>query len=284
MNFVLMGAREIAEKTIKSFQSKQILPSLVITMTGMLSQETIALLKDNNVKLLELTKFKKNTDLIISLIKENNIDMIMSVAFPFIIPEEILKTVKYPINLHTAALPKYRGVHPISAALLNDEKYQGTTVHFMKPEVDSGEIILQDFIEVKNEDTIITIKNHLIDLSIKLLLLAYNQIISNDFHKRKQVGEPIFAPKRTPGDSKTNFNNNSRYLHNFIRALADPYPNAFAKIEGSNEVINIKKSLSSNRAGVVLDKTESGKYVISTKDGVIVVELDKDVAIGSRLA
>ena len=52
------------------------------------------------------------------------------------------------INLHTALLPKYRGLMPTFWVLKNDEKYTGISVFFVDEGIDSGPIIVQKKIEI----------------------------------------------------------------------------------------------------------------------------------------
>ena len=47
------------------------------------------------------------------------------------------------INLHTALLPKYRGLMPTFWVLKNNEKYTGVSVFFVDKGIDSGPIIVQ---------------------------------------------------------------------------------------------------------------------------------------------
>ena len=56
------------------------------------------------------------------------------------------------INIHPSLLPKYKGLHTHKRALENSEKEHGATVHFVIPELDAGEIILQGVVPVKAGD------------------------------------------------------------------------------------------------------------------------------------
>ena len=63
------------------------------------------------------------------------------------------------------------------------------------------------------------------------------KIIQGKFKKRKQTGKPTSYKRRTPKQSELkNLNSSKLYLHNFIRMLSDPYPNAFIKI-GKKKII-----------------------------------------------
>ena len=55
------------------------------------------------------------------------------------------------INLHTALLPKYRGLMPTFWVLKNNERYTGVSVFFVDEGIDSGPIIVQEKVEIGNK-------------------------------------------------------------------------------------------------------------------------------------
>ncbi len=57
------------------------------------------------------------------------------------------------INIHPALLPAYKGLHTHERALADKVKEHGCTVHFVTPEMDEGEIILQRTVVVLETDT-----------------------------------------------------------------------------------------------------------------------------------
>ena len=57
------------------------------------------------------------------------------------------------INIHPALLPAYKGLHTHERALADNAKQHGCTVHFVTPEMDEGEIILQRSVPVLAGDT-----------------------------------------------------------------------------------------------------------------------------------
>lgn len=283
MRYVFLGGKAIGNYVLNGLIENGHIPAGIILYKDIIDSEIVEKAKLHGARVLSISSFRKQQDEIIMFINDLYAEAFISVAFPYIIPPTILKLVNYPINIHTGAIPKYRGIHPISAALLNDEPYQATTIHLMSEEVDGGDILLQDFIPVENEDTIISIKQKLIKLSLELILITLKQLESNTLYSKKQIGEVIWAPKRTPEDSKINFSESSRYLHNFIRALVDPYPNAFA-LRSNGQVVKFKKSHSCNIPGIVLAELGEREYIISSKDGIIWVETDVKLKLGEKLS
>jgi phosphoribosylglycinamide formyltransferase 1 len=57
------------------------------------------------------------------------------------------------INIHPALLPSFRGLHGQEQALEYGVRYSGCTVHFIDKGVDTGPIILQRVVPVRQDDT-----------------------------------------------------------------------------------------------------------------------------------
>lgn len=75
-------------------------------------------------------------------------------GFMRIISSEFIKKYKNRIlNIHPALLPSFPGLHAQRQAIEYGAKYSGCTVHFVDDGVDSGPIILQAVIKVRNTDT-----------------------------------------------------------------------------------------------------------------------------------
>jgi methionyl-tRNA formyltransferase len=82
-------------------------------------------------------------------------DLIVSVSCPQIFREELLRLPSRGcINVHSARLPKYRGVLPTFWALAQGERETGVTVHFMAPGIDDGGIIVQAGVPIEPQDTL----------------------------------------------------------------------------------------------------------------------------------
>lgn len=52
------------------------------------------------------------------------------------------------INLHNSNLPLFRGVRPITQAILSGSKKFGVTLHFIDSQIDCGKIILQKTLNI----------------------------------------------------------------------------------------------------------------------------------------
>lgn len=103
-------------------------------------------IKQKNFELInkvEFFKIEKNPKLF-EIFNKINPDFILLSHFPHIIKDETIEIFKNKIiNIHHSDLPKYRGVGPITQAILNGEKIISSTLHFVDKQIDTGPIILK---------------------------------------------------------------------------------------------------------------------------------------------
>ena len=154
-------------------------------------------------------------------IKKINPKMIFFPDWSWIIPEEIVK--KYQcVCFHESNLPKFRGGSPIQNQIIRGIRKTKTTSFIMNEKLDAGDIILQK--DLSLEGSLNEILSRMIDNDYFLI----NKIIDGKFKKRKQTGKITTFKRRKPEESELQtLDHSKKYLYNFIRMLADPYPNAF---------------------------------------------------------
>ena len=108
------------------------------------------------------------------------IDLICLAGFMKILSEKFIKKFKKPIlNIHPSLLPKYKGLNTHKRVLTNNEKYSGSTVHFVTPKLDSGKIILQKKIKVLKSDNVEFLEKKILKIEHKLYPEAIYKILSN---------------------------------------------------------------------------------------------------------
>lgn len=113
-------------------------------------------------------------------------DLGVIAAYGKILNKHELTAPKYGcINIHPSLLPKYRGPSPIQSAILNNDKISGISIIKMDEEVDHGEIIYQEKIELSDSDNFDILSKNMFLLAAKIL-----PKIINDFTKGKIIPEP----------------------------------------------------------------------------------------------
>jgi methionyl-tRNA formyltransferase len=173
---------------------------------------------------------KKKEDLTISKIRKIRPKYIFFPDWSWIVPNEIVK-LNNCICLHESNLPKFRGGSPIQNQIIKGIEKTKTTAFLMNSKLDAGDILLQQDLSLKGSlgDVLSRMEKNDYEIICK--------IIQGKFKRRKQRGVPSFYKRRTPEQSELiNLNYPKSYMYNFIRMLADPYPNAFIKI-GKRKII-----------------------------------------------
>lgn len=119
----------------------------------------------------------------------DDINLIVLAGFLSILPTSICeKFHQRIINIHPSLLPKYGGrgmygkkVH--EAVLANREKETGATVHFVTPEIDAGEIILQEKITIKEGETAEWLAAKVHQIEHKILVEAIRLLQQKHYHE-----------------------------------------------------------------------------------------------------
>lgn len=120
----------------------------------------------------------------LKVLQENNIEYIVLAGYLNIIPKEIIEVYKNRIiNIHPSLIPKYCGmgfygekVH--KAVFEAGEKVSGATVHFVDNGVDTGEILLQEQVDISSATNHNEIANLVLEVEHKLLPKALISICS----------------------------------------------------------------------------------------------------------
>ena len=175
-----------------------------------------------------------NSSEFIKITKKYNCDLFVSMSFNQIFKKKIINLTKYKIiNCHAGKLPFYRGRNVLNWVLINDEKKFGITVHYVDEKIDTGDIILQRLFKITDKDNY----NSLLEKSYKeCASILYDAICK--FKKGLVKGQKqasihslgSYCSKRKVGDEILNWNQSSRSVFNFIRALCKPGPMARAFI------------------------------------------------------
>ena len=171
-------------------------------------------------------------------------DLQVVVAFRML-PEVVWKMpLKGTINLHASLLPQYRGAAPINWTVINGEKQTGVSTFFLKQEIDTGDLILTDKIEIEETDTAGDVHDKLMEIGAKLLVKTvaliesgnYREVSQKDLIRNEEAIELKHAPKIFKEDCQINWARPVEKVYDFIRGLS-PYPTAFTHL--NNKVLKV---------------------------------------------
>lgn len=91
---------------------------------------------------------------LIGTVKSYAPDYILLAGYMRIVPPEFVEVFRGKIiNIHPALLPSFKGLHGQRQALEYGVKIAGCTVHYVDEGMDTGKIIAQRAVEVKDDDT-----------------------------------------------------------------------------------------------------------------------------------
>lgn len=230
---------------------------------------------DNNIPVLQPIKLKDES--FINELKNLNPDLFIIVAFR-ILPKEVFEIPKYgSFNLHGSYLPKYRGAAPIQWALINGDKETGLTTFKLAEKVDTGNIYLQEKVEINTADNFETLHDRMSLLGAELVLKTVSLIEHGDYELLQQddsLASP--APKITKEICSIDFNKSAKEIHNLVRGLS-PHPAAFFIY--NNKVIKIYKTEiveSINLKPFEFHQTKTELIIGCGKDALRILELQQE--------
>ena len=136
--------------------------------------------KDNNIKSVVL---KDDIKKMLEVLEENDIDLIVLAGYLSILDKKIIERYENRIiNIHPSLIPQYcgKGYYGIKVhenVIENKEKVSGATVHYVDNGIDTGEIIIQEHLQVNEDDTAQTLQKRILEIEHKILPKAINIVI-----------------------------------------------------------------------------------------------------------
>ena len=170
-------------------------------------------------------------------------------------------------NVHGSLLPQYRGAAPINWAVINGDKQTGLTTFMLKHEIDTGNMILQERIDIGEDEDAGSVHDRLMELSREMVLKTVRLIEECD-RKGKPlptVPQPELpdlrpAPKIFKETCEIDFSKTALEIKNFVRGLS-PYPGAWMTWNGN--VVKVFK------AAVSVVAEQKGHIIVPCKDGYV---------------
>lgn len=176
-----------------------------------------------------------------------NADLQIVVAFRML-PEKVWNMPRLgTFNLHASLLPQYRGAAPINWAIINGDKESGVTTFFLKHEIDTGDIIMQEHVAISENDNAGTLHDKLMFVGGDTVLRTVEAIVSGNVSPLPQ--DKLFvteeelrpAPKIFKDTCRIDWTKGVRGVYDFVRGMS-PYPAAWTTMkdaEGNDFVVKI---------------------------------------------
>lgn len=142
-------------------------------------------------------------------------------------------------NLHGSLLPRYRGAAPINRAIMNGETTTGVTTFMLRHELDTGDILQQEAIEIGEDENLGSVYDRLMKIGARLTVETVRHIAAGDLRPMPQDEltkdiEPVPAPKIFHEDCHIDWNQPAEHIHNQVRGLS-PVPGAWTELTLAGE-------------------------------------------------
>lgn len=284
MNIVFLGTPDFSIPVLRALNNSKHNILLVVTQKdkpkGRGNKLCMSPVKEEALRLgLKVACYDKIRVDGVEELKSLNPDILITSAYGQILSKEILEIAKYGvINVHASLLPKYRGSCPINYAIIKGETETGITIMQTAEGVDTGDILLQEKVEIDENETAGELFDKLSLVAPNLLLTALDKIESGEITPIKQDEEKATHTKMlNKAQAKIDFSLTAKEIHNFIRGM-NPWPTAYFNL--GEDVIKVFSSevleKKAKKQGEVVYSSSKTGLVISASDYLIrLTELQK---------
>lgn len=277
LRIIFMGTPEFAVESLKKLVDGKFNVVAVVTASdkakGRGQKLSISPVKEyalsQNIPALQPTNLKSeefNLEL-----KSYHANLQVVVAFRML-PEVVWSLPEYgTFNLHASLLPQYRGAAPINWAIMNGETETGVTTFFIKHEIDTGSIILQDREPIFESDNIGTLYQRLMEKGGDLVVKTVKQIRDESYSLAVQDEQTALkaAPKLFKENCEIDWSQSSKKVYDFVRGLS-PYPAAWAEISGKTfKVFECAITQNSIQGEPGAFEADNKLFFVKTGDGAI---------------
>lgn len=284
------GCKPQGQLVLSSLLNEGLVPEFIALLDEIPDEEKSvfeSLAKSHSIRFFTTQNLSEETETLETL------DLLLTCRFSLLKKSVFARPRLGSVNIHSSLLPAYRGVHPVTWAIVNGESETGISIHKINDGIDTGDILIQRRTAILEEDNFHTLNNRLNKLSAEAAIALFAEIerLGALPKSQSQTSEKLFyARRRNPEDSRIDWNLPSRRICDLVRALPPPFPPAFCHRQDSS-VIKVRSyvgrsNFGGGQPGRVIADTRVASPVrrISTTDGSIEIEFDIAPEIGELLA
>ncbi|KAJ6644995.1 Methionyl-tRNA formyltransferase [Pseudolycoriella hygida] len=182
------------------------------------------------------TPFTLKSDEVLELINSIESEVIVVVAYGFLIPKVILQAKKYGcLNIHPSNLPRHRGAAPLQRTIIEGDSLSSVCIIQMDEGLDTGDILLQQTFTLPCRITLPILHDQCAEIGANLLLEVLRNIAS--LARTTQPLEGItYASKLKKEEGKIDWRDSAYRIDCKIRGM-NPWPGVY--FEYNNKIIKI---------------------------------------------
>ena len=226
----------------------------------------------NNIDIRQPEKITiKETD----ALSEIKPDLVIVVAYGLMLTKEFMSVPKFGcINVHPSLLPRWRGAAPIQRSIEAGDKLSGVTIMQMAEGLDKGDIIYQEPVDIKDNDSSSIMHNKFITTGIYSLKITLESILENNFMLHPQDDNlATYAKKITKSEAKIDWNNSAEKIHKKIMAF-NIWPVAETLLSGERIRIHESEFKKLDVDGIPgnISSIENKCIEVFTKNGLLLIK------------
>lgn len=198
-------------------------------------------------------------------------DVIVVMAYGQILPRSVLEIPRIAcLNLHASLLPRHRGAAPIQAAIVAGDRETGISVMYMDEGLDTGDVMLQQSLELAPEETGGSLHDRLAQIAPDALQEAFAQLQAGTAPRVPQDSSAAtYAPKLEREHGRIDWTESAALIERKIRAF-NPWPGAFAILpddSGRDQKLKVFRASVTDSCSA-----DPSNLVIPTKSGALRLE------------
>jgi len=201
-------------------------------------------------------------------------DVIVVAAFGQILPQSVLEIPAFGcLNIHPSVLPKYRGVAPVPAAILNGDEFTGVSIMLMDQGVDTGPVLTVVHVPILPQDTADSLLKKLANTSAQLLLDTIPGWFRKEIKPQPQNnGEASYTKMLTKEAGEIDWRLPAVQIWRQVRAY-QPWPGCYTRWQGKQLKILEAAPLAGEgikEVGTVVAVNDSAAaFGITTGEGIL---------------
>ena len=253
MNIIFWGTPDYSVETLKILIDSHHKISAVITQpdkkrsrgSKLIASPIKKIALNNNIPVFTPNKIKNNISFIETL-KSFNSDVFVVIAYGKILSNEILSIPRYGCwNAHASLLPRWRGAAPIHWALLEGDSFTGVGIIKMDEGLDTGDLLLEEKVQINDSDNLYTLSQKLSTLSSSLIYKSLEIIETKPETLKSKLSpqnlkdlEIKYARMINKEDYKIDFND---CAENIMRKVKGLFPRSFIMHDGKIlKILNVR--------------------------------------------
>ena len=286
MKIVFFGSDDFAAENLQKLIDDGFLISACVTQPDRPSGRGLKVIfspikiiaAGNNIPLLQPEDLKDQK--LLGQLAAFQADLFVIIAYGKILPSVVLKLPKlFCINVHGSLLPKYRGAAPINWAIINGDPETGFSIIKMNSKMDAGEIIVQEKMKIRNDDTSSILRERMARQSAVCLGRTITQLTAGKFTLTSQDESKVtLASKMDKELGHIDWKKSATEIYNLVRGLL-PWPVAYSLYKGKTLKIfktTIVSAANSSEPGTISQIKKNGILVSCGKDALLLVHVQPE--------